>query len=115
MPLIISTHYLQKSAFTVELGSKGGESRKVPDSDSMGLAVHRQHFSKVYDQEEIPTPNINSTRKLFYRIPHSPVPKFMVFEGEYQGNPDLPFPTNKPYYHQGMRRFATGLPPTLGD
>jgi hypothetical protein len=79
------------------------------------FAVHRQHFSKVYDQEEIPTPNINSTRKLFYRIPHSPVPKFMVFEGEYQGNPDLPFPTNKPYYHQGMRRFATGLPPTLGD
>jgi hypothetical protein len=44
VPLIISTHYLQKSAFTVELGSKGGESRKVPDSDSMGLCRSQTAF-----------------------------------------------------------------------
>ena len=36
--------------------------------------------------------------------------KFMVIEGKYQGIPDLPFPTDEPYYHQSMRRFVTGIP-----
>gem|GEM_PF-743812 len=31
--------------------SKGGESRKVPDSDSMAFAVHRQHFSNNQHKE----------------------------------------------------------------
>src|SRR5208337_5575934 len=32
-----------------------------------------------------------------------PYPKVMVIEGEYQGNPDLPFSTDAPYYHQSQR------------
>ena len=41
--------------------------------------------------------------------------KFILFEVDYQVNPDLPFPPDDSYYHQGMRRFATDLSHTVGD
>jgi hypothetical protein len=40
---------------------------------------------------------------------HSPVPKFMVIEGTYQGNPDLPFPANEPYSLQSQSSIGKSI------